>query len=876
MGLGMPIPYLSNKPGPGRPGWSAGSYDFQFEVTGAVTIKAQPAATGTFTIKWPDGTEQTTAGSNSIPAPNATAGIVSINKKTDTTYADEFAVVGGQTNVSKVISWGKNPWSNMYLAFDGCTSLSDISTTSFISSSNQGIANKSMIKMFNGCTSLLEADIKNWDLTAGVDWNGGSPFNGLVNLQKLDMTGMSIKILTRGTSAFAGIGTAVTNGCEFLMSGIDWSTTTGTIWQDFFASTKINPNSDLSNWVFPSLSISLNRFFRGGSLAGVNSTLNMSGWSTLSTSGFYQFFQNFNSADSPDTDQGMRINISNINVSDADYFPSMFEGCDVTEIIGLSTLGASSATNANLNKFADSARFLKFSSSDNFSNAFIASLNPSNVSEAFQYCGAGLSSNFGVAPNLTNINLSNATSLSSTFEGARFYDAPDLSTATFPSTGVSFFKTFKSMQTENSNSHVDFSNVSVKISNAREMFTVSYVNSITFGNNVDFSLCTDVYRKLYQVNFPNPVNITYPTAESGLSWAALTQPLQWFTSTTGPTTGPLTTCQVDNLIRSFRATAYGSALTVDFLQSQITEAPSVVRAQQDELVANGWTFYDNTTDATLPFAYPSYSFDSEVTQSVTPSTAPAGATFSSTDPGVTVNASTGVVSWASTFMGTPTIRCTYADGCYNEVQMSMIVTVDNNYSMAFDSASSSYMSTSTFSELDGLTTLSFSAWIKPTSASTSSILSIQDTAGYEQLSIIRHSSGYLIGKIYGGSQTRRTLTASPNIAPLNVWTHIAFTVDLSQPLGSRGKLYINGSNATLSDSTNQATINTSGGGIFIGKRNVISDLYFDGQIDEVSIFNRELTPAQVKLIYDASSTNKSIKLSSLPGGAPVAWYRMGD
>ncbi len=86
------------------------------------------------------------------------------------------------------------------------------------------------------------------------------------------------------------------------------------------------------------------------------------------------------------------------------------------------------------------------------------------------------------------------------------------------------------------------------------------------------------------------------------------------------------------------------------------------------------------------------------------------------------------------------------------------------YSIDFDG--SNHMSTSTFSELDGLTTLSFSGWIKPTTSSTSSILSIQDNAGYEQLSIIRHSSGYLIGKIYSGTQTRRTLTASPNIAPL--------------------------------------------------------------------------------------------------------------
>lgn len=675
----MPIPDLSNKPGPGRPGWpTGGSYEFKFEVTDNVTFKAIANSAGTFSISYPDGTTTTTSGSSSITSQGG-AGIISINKEDgDTTFCDEFAIVGGQTNVSKVISWGQNPWSNMYLAFDGCTSLSDISTTSFISSPNQAIANKSMIKMFNGCTSLLEADIRNWDLTPGVDWNGGSPFNGLVNLQKLDMTGMSIKILTRGTGAFASVGTAVTNGCEFLMSGINWSTSTGTYWHDFFSNAKINPNSDLSNWVFPSSSVSLNRFFRGGLLAGVNSTLNMSGWSTLSTGSFYQFFQNFNSADSPDTDQGMKINISNINVSGASSFNSMFEGCDVTEIIGLSTLGASSAANANLNKFADNARFLKFSSSDNFSNAFIASLNPSDVSEAFQYCGVGLSSNFGAAPNLTNINLSNVTSLSSTFEGAKFYDAVDLSTATFPSTGVEFFKTFKGMQTENSNTHVDFSNVSVKISNAREMFNSAYVDNVTFGNNVDFSLCTDVYRKFNNSSLKSgTINITYPTAESGLSWAALTQPYQWFTSTTGPTTGPLTTCQVDNLIRSFRATAYGSALTVDFYQSKITEAPSVVRAQEAELVANGWTITENSTDATLPFAYASYAVDPTGITTISPTTTPpAGSVFTATNS-LSINSSTGVIT-INTFRGGTTIRCTYPDGCYNEVQMLIQVPLKLN------------------------------------------------------------------------------------------------------------------------------------------------------------------------------------------------------
>ena len=51
MGLGMPIPDLSNKPGPGRPGFpTGGSYDFQFRVEGteAVVIKANAAGAGNF------------------------------------------------------------------------------------------------------------------------------------------------------------------------------------------------------------------------------------------------------------------------------------------------------------------------------------------------------------------------------------------------------------------------------------------------------------------------------------------------------------------------------------------------------------------------------------------------------------------------------------------------------------------------------------------------------------------------------------------------------------------------------------------------------------------------------------------------------------
>jgi hypothetical protein len=560
-------------PGPSRPGWGpSGSYDFRFEVSqGQVGITVLPRVNGLrFTIKWQDGTEQAiTSAQTNLQSPTTQAGVISINnEKLDTTWCDDFKIASGQNLVTKVLSWGQNPWNNMNNAFSGCTSLSDISTTKFIADSGADI-----IKMFNGCTSLLEADIRNWDLTAGVSFYGGSPFRDLVNLQKLDMTGLNIKLISRSDYAFAGIGTAVTDGCEFLMSGFNMSTSTAITTPYFFDYSRIKSTSDLSNWVFNPNGFSGTGMFRGIQLTGTNSILNCSGWSTYSGSKF----PSFTGGNSGAGNTGAKINFTNLNVSNINDFSTSFQSADFSGIIGLSTWGATPG-NVSMYRAFYVAEYFKFSNSDNFSNAFIASLSPSGTgfNQVFHLCGSSISSNFGEAPNLNNIDLSNISSLSSTFESARFYDVPDLSTATFPSTGVSCFKTFKSLQTESSNTHVDFSNVSIKISNAREMFAVSYVDSITFGNNVDFSLCTDVYRKLYQVNYPNPVNITYPTAESGLSWAALTDASQWFTSTTGPTTGPLTTCQVDNLIRSFHNTALNSGLTVDFGLSKITESPSVV------------------------------------------------------------------------------------------------------------------------------------------------------------------------------------------------------------------------------------------------------------------------------------------------------------
>jgi Concanavalin A-like lectin/glucanases superfamily len=74
--------------------------------------------------------------------------------------------------------------------------------------------------------------------------------------------------------------------------------------------------------------------------------------------------------------------------------------------------------------------------------------------------------------------------------------------------------------------------------------------------------------------------------------------------------------------------------------------------------------------------------------------------------------------------------------------------------------------------------------------------------------------------------------------PLNAWTHLAATFD-----GATLTLYVNGTQAaSLAAGGNIAT---SAGALRIGGNNIWPE-WFSGQIDEVRIYNRALSPAEIQ------------------------------
>src|SRR5205823_1292544 len=106
---------------------------------------------------------------------------------------------------------------------------------------------------------------------------------------------------------------------------------------------------------------------------------------------------------------------------------------------------------------------------------------------------------------------------------------------------------------------------------------------------------------------------------------------------------------------------------------------------------------------------------------------------------------------------------------------------------------------------------------------------------------------------------------APFVPPLNQWTHIALTYD-----GTMAKLYANG--VVVGTLPTSVTMNTAQD-FFIGGRtnDPRGPHYFDfpGRVDEVEVFSRALTDAEIAAIFAAGSTGKCVPQPT-PTPAPTA------
>ena len=163
-----------------------------------------------------------------------------------------------------------------------------------------------------------------------------------------------------------------------------------------------------------------------------------------------------------------------------------------------------------------------------------------------------------------------------------------------------------------------------------------------------------------------------------------------------------------------------------------------------------------------------------------------------------------------------------------------------------------------------LSTLTISAWIKPNGA---------DEDGYIFSKFDDSTSGGYALNFQGSTDKIRLLSSGVTIGTSdavfvddNVWVHIAVTVD-----GSGNLVYYR--NGVSAGTASSVTLNTNSVGVVIGNRTGGSSAghYFNGLIDETSIFNNALTQTQVAELYNSGTALDATTHSKK--GNLLAYYR---
>ena len=194
----------------------------------------------------------------------------------------------------------------------------------------------------------------------------------------------------------------------------------------------------------------------------------------------------------------------------------------------------------------------------------------------------------------------------------------------------------------------------------------------------------------------------------------------------------------------------------------------------------------------------------------------------------------------------------------------------NLYSMDFIAASSQYLEASATPLLGagGTGNFSISFWFKADALSGANqrMISIgQSGTGSQFLLYINTSDKLALAGPYTDTN------AALGVISAGTWYHVIYRVDKSISTNNVGWVV----NGTIIDDKNEAAIATfvADGTTRIGRKTGTAQ-YFDGYMDEVSIFDKYLSNAECVELYN-SGTPTDLAASSMAANLQH-WWRMGD
>ncbi len=270
------------------------------------------------------------------------------------------------------------------------------------------------------------------------------------------------------------------------------------------------------------------------------------------------------------------------------------------------------------------------------------------------------------------------------------------------------------------------------------------------------------------------------------------------------------------------------------------------------------------------FDYPSVVCNAAGSPNVTPTNfiQQTGGQFTiSPTSGLTINATSGILSPASSTAGTYAITYTIGSNSTTKNVTSGAVlapSTTTNTSTLTLNGNNSYINAGNDSSIQIFTgNHSYSFWVKKPVVSEAYIV------GYGIDSVIIFNGDGRI-RFYTGGLAAADLYSTTSLSA-NTWHHVICTYDTN---GDK-KIYIDGSEDN--DISTSGTISTNGLRLTIGAKYTGSySHFFGGNIDEVAIWNTVLTSCDVAGIYQASSNGITADLSTVYSSNLKYYNRMGD